>query len=79
MIQPKPEVKFPKKPKNYVYSKSVFSIISEHEPVSKARYRYIGGEWVGGDIKKMMYTPFKSKNYQEEMEKCLLREAKNNF
>lgn len=51
-IQPrsKPEVKAGVKPKSAIYSKSIFSIISEHDPVSKARFRYIGGEWVGGDI-----------------------------
>ena len=48
-----------------IYSKSVFNIISEHEPVSKARFHYIGGEWVGGDIQKSIYTPFRKRNYEE--------------
>ena len=40
-------------------------MISEHDPVSKTRFRYIGGEWVGGDVQKALYTPFRNRNYEE--------------
>ena len=48
-----------------IYSKSVFNIISEHEPVSKTRYKYIGGEWLSGDIQKSLYSPFKKRSIAE--------------
>lgn len=66
-IPSKAEPKVHSKPKMTIYSKSIFNIISEHEPVSKARYKYIGGEWVGGDIQKTLYTPFRKRNYKEEV------------
>lgn len=74
-VEPKPAVK----PKTSIYSKSVFSIISEHDPVSKTRYRYIGGEWVGGDIQKSLYTPFRVRNYEEEIEKTLLPKTAKDY
>ena len=65
MIPQKIEVKVASKPKSTIYSKSVFNMISEHDPVSKTRFRYIGGEWVGGDVQKALYTPFRNRNYEE--------------
>jgi hypothetical protein len=62
-----------------IYSKSVFTIVSEHEPVSKTRYKYIGGEWVGGDVQKTLYTPFRVRNYSEEIDKTLLRHAVKDY
>jgi hypothetical protein len=40
--------------------------------VSKTRFKYIGGEWVGGDLEKTLYTPFRNRNYEEELERSLL-------
>ena len=62
-----------------VYSKSVFNIISEHEPVSKARFHYIGGEWIGGDIQKTLYTPFRKRNYDEEVDKIICKNKSNDY
>jgi hypothetical protein len=63
VLPQKSESKFSGKPKMTIYSKSLFNIISEHEAVSKARYKYIGGEWVCGDIQKSLFSPFKKKDY----------------
>lgn len=79
VIPEKSEPKAVLKPKTTIYSKSVFSIISEHDPVSKTRYKYIGGEWVGGDILKSLYTPFRVRNYEEEISKTLLRKTTKNY
>ena len=43
LIQDKIDPKQAGKPKTTIYSKSIFSIVSEHDPVSKTRYKYIGG------------------------------------
>lgn len=53
--------------------------MSEHEPVSKTRYKYIGGEWVGGDIQRTLYTPFRVRNYEEEIDKILLSKAPKEY
>ncbi len=65
IIPVKNEVKPAGKTKSAIYCKTVFNIISEHEAVSKARYKFIGGEWVGGDVKQGLYTPFRVRNYDE--------------
>lgn len=43
ILRARAEPKPPVKTKSAIYSKSVFSIISEHDPVSKTRFKYIGG------------------------------------
>lgn len=47
--------------------------------MSKTRYRFIGGEWVGGDIEKGLYTPFRSRNYEEDIERYVVPRTANSY
>lgn len=34
----------------YLYSKGVFTMISQNDPVGKARFELIQDRWVGGEV-----------------------------
>ena len=47
----------------YVYSKTIFTMISENDAIGKTRFEYIQDRWEGGDTNGRLYEVNQRKDY----------------
>lgn len=55
-----------------IYSKSVFSMISENDPIGKTRFEFIQDPWEGGDVQYGVFKLRNKTNYLQYLSENML-------